>query len=115
MKRTGMLLVLLCAMAVNASGADLRAASRADRPDGSNGGSAFPVVAADQSRPRPVSSNLVDDPGEDDGTGGYSTTVCNCRRECSLNGYSCKITTDSFKACRITTSGTCQSCQKDCG
>jgi hypothetical protein len=110
-----MLLFLVCAMAVNASGADLRAVARADRADGANGGSAFPVVATDQSRPRSISSNLVDDPGGDDGSGGYSTTACNCKRECSLSGYTCKITSDSYKACRITTSGTCESCQKDCG
>lgn len=86
------------------------------RADQASEAAAFPSIAMDQTRPGQQGSNLVDDAGEwDPASGSYTVNQCNCKRECtSGNPYQCKLTSDSFKQCRLT-NGTCATCTKDCG
>ena len=86
------------------------------RADQTSEAAAFPSIAMDQTRPGQYGSNLVDDPGEwDPASGSYTINQCNCKRECpEVNKYQCKLTSDPFKACKMT-NGMCGACTKDCG
>ena len=79
----------------------------------------FPTIAADQSRPSGVSTNLIDDPGPIDGNGTYvdicATGTAYTDQRCSVDSgtiYTC--TSATARICKVVNEGTKEERCKTC-
>jgi hypothetical protein len=100
-----LLLLTIAATAVAGNAAPKEKRNKAAVDEARASATLMPTVALDQTRPRAIVANTLQEPDPSGTGGGYTAGACNCSRDCPGGASLCQLAT-SNKSCK----SPCQSC-----